>query len=165
MRLRGVCIPDMNDADAQGHQHIRNHAPMTAPPEALSAHDRGPETPGQHQELEKASSKLITVQVVRVALEGTVAPGTARWLRRRLAAAPQGGNGYVVNPSGVKRGGEYWLVVLWLAARTREAPDIRDRFDPIRREDGEKLGKRVGRMPYRPHGQGQVLERGAGHPL
>jgi hypothetical protein len=39
----------------------------------------------------------------------------------------------------VKRGGEYWLVVLWLAARTRKAPDVRDRLDLIRCDDGEKL--------------------------
>ena len=108
----------MNDAGAQEHQHIGNHSPMTAPPEDLSAHDRGPETPGQHQELEEASGKLITVQVVRVALKGWVPPGTARRLRRRLAAASQGGNGYVVDSGGMKRGGEHRLVVLRLAART-----------------------------------------------
>ncbi len=158
MRLGGFRIPDMNDAGAQRDQHIGNDSPMTAPPEDLSAHDGGPETPGQHQELEQASGKLITVEVIRVTLEGRVAPGATRRLRRQLPAAAQGGNGYVVDPGGVKRDGERWLVVLGLATRTGKAPDIRDRFDPIRCEDGEKLGKRAGRMSHRPHGQGHASQ-------
>jgi hypothetical protein len=39
---------------------------------------------------------------------------------------------------------------------SREAPDIRDYLNPIRRQDGKEVGEGARRMPHRPHTQGRV---------
>jgi hypothetical protein len=45
----------------------------------------------------------------------------------------------VVDPGRAKRRFERRLPVLRLAARTREASDVRDRFNPIPPENGEEV--------------------------
>jgi hypothetical protein len=123
----------------EGDQHIRDHSPMAAPPEHLRTHHRGTQTPRHHQELKKAGRKLFTVEVIGVPAKGRVPPGGVRGIRGRLATASQGEKRDVVDPCGVERRIEHWLLVLRLAAGTGKASDVRDRFDTIPLEDGEEV--------------------------
>jgi hypothetical protein len=132
-------IQDVDHTRTEGDQHIRDHSPMAAPPEDLRTHHRCTETPRHHQELEKAGRKLFTVEVIGVAAEGRVPPSGVRSIRGRSATASQGEKRGVVDPGGVERRFEHRLLVLRLAAGTGKASDVRDRFNPIPPEDGEKV--------------------------
>jgi hypothetical protein len=129
---------------------------MAAPPEDFRAHDRGPKSRRHHHELEQAGRELLAGNMVGVAAKGGMPPGGVRGIRGRLATASQGGKPEIVDPGGAERRFEHRPLILGLAAGAGKAPDVRDRFDSIRREDGQKIRERAGRMPHGPYDQGHA---------
>src|SRR6185437_12984573 len=112
---------------------------MAAPPEDLRAHDRGSETPCECQKLEKAGGKFFTAQMVGVATECRVPPGSVGSIRDGSAAASQVRKPDVADPGSVERGLESGVLILWLASGTGKAPDIGNYLNPICRQDGKEV--------------------------
>lgn len=76
MQFPRPVIAQVDDSDAERRQDVGDEAPVTAPPQELGAHDRGPKAAREHQELIEAVGKLVGCGVIGVGAEGRMPPSS-----------------------------------------------------------------------------------------
>jgi hypothetical protein len=74
-------IDDMHHPDALHAQRIRDECPVTAPPNCLSAHYRGPKMGCNFEQLVLAVGKLRAGDIVGIAAKRRVAPCEVRGIK------------------------------------------------------------------------------------
>ncbi len=137
----------MLDRIATDDEGVRDQAAMAPPPERLRAEQSDARLRSERLYGGETGSKLRSCEMVCIATEGSMAPGSIHRIGERAPAATKLRQMGVANPGLLKRWREVRWTELWVATRTGKAPHIDERRDTMPPQQAQECFHWVRRMP------------------